>query len=72
MTGDPGNPGYEGEKESIKYKKYIQGAIGPLLGDVGGSVMDHPSDDTGAEPTSKALVGVPEKSGGGAPGKRQL
>ena len=35
----------------------IQGALGPLSGDLGGQ-KDHPSEDTGAESPSRAPVGV--------------
>ena len=39
-----------------------QGAVGPLLGDLGG-LKDHPIADTGAEKTSEAPVGTSEERG---------
>ena len=39
-----------------------QGAVGPLLGDLGG-LKDHPIADTGAEKTSGAPVGTSEERG---------
>ena len=40
----------------------VQGALSPLLGDLGGS-KDHPSEDTGAKRSSVALVGASEVRG---------
>ena len=40
----------------------IQGALSPLLGDLGGQ-KGHPSEDTGAESPSRAPVGVSEVRG---------
>ena len=40
----------------------IQGALSPLLGDLGG-LKDHPSEDTGAKKPSKAPVGASEVRG---------
>ena len=57
-----GEPGGEKEKESEVNNENIQGAYGPLLGDEGGS-EDHPPDDTGAQQTPEALIGVPKESG---------
>ena len=45
-----------------KHKSTIQGALGPLLGDLGGS-KDYTSDDTGAKEPSTAPVGVSEVRG---------
>merc|ERR1712098_265885 len=39
-----------------------QGALSPLLGDLGG-LKDHPSEDTGAKKTSQAPVEVSEARG---------
>ena len=52
-------------EESKPTNILIQGAQSPLLGDEGGS-QSHPSDDTGAQQPSEALVGVPEERGRGS------
>ena len=52
-------------EESKPTNKLIQGAQSPLLGDEGGS-QSHPSDDTGAQQSSLAPVGVPEVCGRGS------
>ena len=46
----------------IKPTTSTQGALGPLLGDLGG-LKDHPIEDTGARRTSEAPVGTSEERG---------
>ena len=54
----------EGPHVENKQSTSIQGALGPLLGDLGG-LKDHPiaDTDTGAEKTSGAPVGTSEERG---------
>ena len=52
-------------EESKVEKKQLQGAIGPLMGDMGGSSVleDHPSDEASASTPSKAEAGCLEARG---------
>ena len=54
--------GLQEDKREQNKLPSLQGALSPLLGDLGG-LKDHPSEDTGAKKPSEAPVGASEARG---------
>ena len=61
--------GLQEDKREQNKLPSLQGALSPLLGDLGG-LKDHPSEDTGAKKLSRAPVGASEVRGRSSSNKK--